>query len=152
MSAAPDHGDADPELVAALASGDPMRILPVLQEARLLVGVMAIPGEEQASEGEMALALLEAGSGERALPAFTCLDALTAWNREARPVPRPAREVITYAVAESLSAVVLDPGSPHAWTLWCEQLIAPPAAATEPTAARQGGRWWRRWRWRRTPG
>ena len=114
----PDIGAADPALVAALGSGDATRILPLLEGARLLVAVIAIPGEEQASEGEMALALLESAGGERALPAFTSVEALSRWNAAGRPVPRAAAEVVAYALAESLSAVVIDPGAPHSWTLW----------------------------------
>jgi hypothetical protein len=114
----PDTGAADPALVAALGSRDPVRILPLLEGARLLVAVIAIPGEDHASEGEMALAMLESASGERALPAFTSLDALTRWNAAGRPVPRAAAEVVAYALAESLEAVVIDPGAPHSWTLW----------------------------------
>jgi hypothetical protein len=116
----PDLGAADPALVAALESGDPARILPLLEGARLLVAVIAIPGEDHASEGEMALAMLESGRGERALPAFTSLSALSSWNAQSRPVPRSAAEVIAYALAESLEAVIIDPGAAHSWTLWRE--------------------------------
>jgi hypothetical protein len=113
-----DVGAADPELVAALGSGEPARILPLLEGARLLVAVIAMPGEDHASEGEMALAMLESAHGERALPAFTSLAALSRWNPAGRPVPRAAAEVVAYALAESLEAVVIDPGAPHSWTLW----------------------------------
>ena len=143
MTEAPDRGDADPAVIEALASGDPVQILAALDDARLLVGVIAIPGEDHASEGEMALALLESDGGERALPAFTGLDAMRSWNAEARPVPRPAREVIAYAHAESLSAVVIDPGAPHSQILWCEQR----GEAQEPVpqaVAPSRRRWWRK--------
>jgi hypothetical protein len=113
-----DTGQADPALVAALESGDPARILPLLKDARLLVAVIAIPGEDHASEGEMALALLESAGGEQALPVFTSLAAMSSWSDEARPVPRPAAEIVAYALAESLQAVVIDPGAAHSWTLW----------------------------------
>jgi SseB protein N-terminal domain len=115
-----DVGAADPALVAALASADPARILPLLETARLLVAVVALAGDEHASEGEMALAMLESAGGERALPAFTSLAALTSWNAQARPVPRSAGEVIAYALAEALEAVIIDPGATHSWTLWRE--------------------------------
>jgi hypothetical protein len=140
VSQAPDRGDADPAVVEALASGDAARILHALDDARLLVGVVALPGHEHASEGDMALALMESAGGERALPAFTGLDEMRAWNADARPVPRPAREVIAYAHAESLAAVVIDPGAPHSQILWCEQLAADDAASREPGRRR----WWRR--------
>ena len=143
MTPVPDSGEADPAVVAALASGDPVRILEALDSARLLVGVVAMPGEEHASEGEMALALLESADGEQALPAFTGLEAMREWNAGARPVPRPAREVIAYAHAESLAAVVIDPGAPHSQILWCEQ-PAEQSTVVEEVAPPQAQRWWRR--------
>src|SRR3954470_14941165 len=69
----PDTGAADPRLAAALAAGDPAEVAAALVDARLIVGVVALPGEQVASEGEMALALLESARGTRALPAFTSL-------------------------------------------------------------------------------
>ena len=131
-----DRGEADPALVAALASRDAARISSALAETRLLVAVVALPGAEHASEGEMALALLESADGAQALPAFTSLAALTAWRGEARPVPRPASEVIAYATAEGLP-IVLDPGSPHAWTMHVGRPAttepAPPPAYAPPS-------------------
>lgn len=139
---APDLGAGDPALVEALESGDPAIILPLLQSARLLVAVIAIPGEDHASEGEMALAMLESGRGERALPAFTSLAALSRWNAQGRPVPRSAAEVIAYALAESLEAVIIDPGAAHSWTLWRE-FFAPvePTRPAEPEAGFASPSW-----------
>jgi hypothetical protein len=132
-SGSADTGAADSALVTALASGDSAQILPLLQDARLLVAVIAIPGKDHASEGEMALAMLESARGERALPAFTSLLSLTIWNAEARPVPRSAGEVIAYALAESLEAVIIDPGAAHSWTLWRDVFASDvPAACDEP--------------------
>lgn len=132
MSTAPDVGAADPALLAALEAGDPARIYQSLHTARLLVAVIASPGQEHASEGDMALALLASGDGRQALPAFTSLAALTSWRAEARPVPRPASEVIAYAVAESLAAVILDPGARHTATLWTADFT--PSEADPPAA------------------
>ncbi len=115
--AAGDDGTADPRLAAALASADDDAIVSALREARLLVAVVAMPGEQQASEGEMALALLESASGSRALPAFTSVGALSAWQPGARPVPRPAAAVIAHVQAEGLAALVIDPAGPAPWTL-----------------------------------
>jgi hypothetical protein len=128
-----DRGDADPRLVAALQAREPEQIRDALAAARLLVAVVALPGAEHASEGEMALALLESADGSQALPAFTGLDALTSWNCTARPVPRPATEVIAYARGEHLP-IVLDPGGPYAWTFLPESAAArPPIAYASPT-------------------
>ncbi len=124
----------DAALVAALASRDPARISGAFAEARLLVAVVALPGAEHASEGEMALALLESADGAQALPVFTGLDALTAWRADARPVPRPASEVLAYATAEQLP-IVLDPGSPHAWTMQLEAPAPPEPVLEQPAYA-----------------
>ncbi len=112
-----DDGSADARLVAALASGDRATVHGALRQARLLVAVVAVPGEQQASEGEMALALIESPSGARALPAFTSLAAFAAWQPAGRPVPRPAAAVLAHVRAEGLAALVLDPAGPHPWTL-----------------------------------
>ena len=133
MPAEPDVGAPDPVLLAALEAGDEQLIRSLLPTARLLVAVVALPGTEHASEGEMALALLEASDGNQALPAFTGLAALTGWRGEARPVPRPAAEVLAYAEAESLAAVVLDPGTAHAFTLWRSDFETPAQAYRSPT-------------------
>src|ERR1700712_1974914 len=122
--APPDGGSADPRLVAALASGDAGRIAAVLVDTRLIVGVVALPGEEHASEGDMALALLEAASGARALPAFSSLDALGRWRTDARPVPRPAQELASVAVADALDALVVDVAGPVPWTVRDDDLAA----------------------------
>lgn len=89
----------------------------------------------------MALALLESADGHQALPAFTGLAALNAWRSDARPVPRSANEVIAYAVAESLAAVVLDPGAPHACTLWPDDLAT--LAGPETSATGYASPTWR---------
>lgn len=112
-----DAGAPDPRLAAALAAGDRGAIRAALRTARLLVAVVAMPGPEQASEGEMALALIESASGARALPAFSGIAALAAWQPDARPVPRPANAVLAHVDAEGLAALVIDPAGPHTWTV-----------------------------------
>jgi SseB protein N-terminal domain len=112
-----DDGSAEPRLVAALESGDAGRIAAALVDSRLLVGVVALPGAEAASEGEMALALLESSSGARALPAFTSVANLARWRADARPVPRPASELAAAVRSEGLAALVLDVAGPVPWAL-----------------------------------
>jgi hypothetical protein len=115
--APPDDGSADPRLTQALASGDPGLVAAALVDTRLIVGVVALPGEEHASEGDMALALLEASTGARALPAFSSLETLGRWRSDARPVPRPAQELAAVALAEELAALVVDVAGPVPWTV-----------------------------------
>jgi hypothetical protein len=63
---------------------------------------------------EMALPTLVGRDGRVAVPAFTCLDSLTRWRRDARPVPVPADRVWEAATqaAQEASAVVIDVAGP----------------------------------------
>lgn len=119
-----DDGSADARLTAALEAGDNARIAAALVDTRLIVGVVALPGHEHASEGEMALALLEAPSGARALPAFTSMATLARWRSDARPVPRRAPELAAAVLAEKLDALVLDVAGPVPWTVRGDQVDA----------------------------
>ncbi len=135
-----DRGSADPRLRAALDAGNAGEISAALVDARLLVGVVALPGTEHASEGEMALAVLESSSGARALPAFTDLDALARWRPDARPVPRRAAELAAAMPGEGLAALVIDVAGPVPWTLRADDVAALAAGyvpATEALAARR---------------
>lgn len=121
-AAADDLGAADPRLAAALAAGDAAAVREALPGARLIVAVVAMPGEDRASDGEMALALVETPSGARALPAFTDIDALARWQPAARPVPRPAAAVLAHVLSDGLGALLLDPAGPHPWTVEADEV------------------------------
>ena len=55
---------------------------------------------------EMSVPTLVGRDGRRAVPAFTCLDALSRWRPGARPVPTAADDVWRAAVADSCAVVV----------------------------------------------
>src|SRR5665811_266929 len=55
---------------------------------------------------EMATALMRGRDGRTALLAFTGLDSLKRWDREARPVPVAAARVAEAALRDDASAVV----------------------------------------------
>jgi hypothetical protein len=59
----------------------------------------------------MSLPTLVGRDGRRAVPAFTCMDALARWRPEARPVPASASHVWRAAVDDSC-AVVVDVAGP----------------------------------------
>lgn len=138
-----DEGAADAELAAALAAartaghsaghaaeraagpehpaapGGEERVVAAVAAARLLVPVVAVPGEVDDSTGlaadvssDMAVVTLTAPDGARALPAFTSLDTLAAWDPEARPVPVEASRAAQAAVQEGCQVIVLDPPRP----------------------------------------
>lgn len=123
-----DDGSADPAVAAALAAfscgrGSEHDAVMSLVPSRLLVPIVAVvaddaaadpaaadaPGGEKASE--MSIPTLIGHDGRRAVPAFTSLDTLRRWRREARPVPTGAADVWTAAVADDC-AVVVDVAGP----------------------------------------
>jgi hypothetical protein len=63
------------------------------------------------SGAEMSLPTLVGRDGRRAIPAFTCSQALAMWRKQARPVPEPAAQVWR-AAAEDACAVIVDVAGP----------------------------------------
>jgi hypothetical protein len=126
--AAPDDaGGADPALAAALAaySEDPSRepdVLAALPGARLLVPVVAELGGQDSGaaadvaggdkSAEMATVLMRGADGRLALLAFTGLEALQAWDPEARPVPVPAPTAALAALQDGAEALLIDVAGP----------------------------------------
>ncbi len=115
-----DDGAADPAVLAALnayaaGQGSEHAALTALARSRLLVPVVAVLAEadDQGTEKstEMALPTLVAQDGSRAVLAFTCLEALTRWRSDARPVPVPAASAWLAGTQEA-SAVVIDVAGP----------------------------------------
>src|SRR5258708_8205808 len=83
-------------------------------------------GSTQGGEkgSEMSLPTLVGRDGRRAIPAFTCLDALARWRPDARPVPAVADLVWRAAVADSC-AVLVDIAGPVPLAIACARLAAP---------------------------
>lgn len=118
-----DTGDADPGLAAALADAGAERgLVAAVAAARLLVPVVAEPAEVDDSGGagglavekqtDMAAVTLVAPDGTRALPVFTCLDAIATWDPKSRPVPVSAARAAQAAVGERCDVMVLDLAGP----------------------------------------
>lgn len=120
-----DTGDADPALAAGLAAysrreASHGEVLMALQDARLLVPVVAMLGEVEYDErglahdktSDMAAVLMQGADGRLALLAFTSTETLARWNPEARPVPVVARLAAQSAVQEDAAALVIDVAGP----------------------------------------
>ena len=123
--AAHDQAMAAMESGGQLASGeraewaDPSSVIEAVRGARLLIPMMASLGE--AGEGahgqtvdksaDLAIVTVEGPDGRPAMPAFTSMAAMNAWNKDARPIPIGARKICLAAAAEQTTRVVLDPGS-----------------------------------------
>jgi hypothetical protein len=125
---ADDDGGADPRLAGILASyaagdSDDTDVLNALSDARLIVPVTAMPvGTAVAADGlaretavEMALPVMIGTDGRRALPAFTSLAAMAAWDPAARPVPVATQQAARGAVQEDCAFLVVDPAGPVTW-------------------------------------
>lgn len=111
-----DDGAVSPELAAALESpADEAALMAAVSRARLLVPIVAALAEVYDSgdlpvekSTDMAVVTLEAPSGERALPAFTDLSAMAAWDPDARPSPVRAELAAQAAISERCDVMVLD--------------------------------------------
>jgi SseB protein N-terminal domain len=112
---ADDLGEADIDLIAALDDPqDETGLMDAVAQARLLVPIVAAPtevddsGELRAelfalnSATDMAVVTLTSPDGQRALPVFSSLAALSAWDAAARPSPVTSARA---AQARSPSAV-----------------------------------------------
>ncbi|KGN38977.1 SseB family protein [Knoellia subterranea] len=114
-----DDGSADAELAAALASDDATTLMEAVASARLLVPIVAEPIDTAVEGGlivdkqtDMAAVTLVAPDGERALPVFTSLDAIAAWDPAARPVPVTSARAAQAAVSEQCDVIVMDIAGP----------------------------------------
>ena len=142
-----DHGDADPRVTEALAvyqagRGSEQAALAALAEARLLVPVVAVLADGPAAgsektqgdkNSEMVLPTLIGNDGRPAVLAFTGVEALTRWRRNARPVPAEAGRVWRAAVTDGC-AVVIDVAGPVPLAVEGARLAALAAGQPVPPA------------------
>jgi hypothetical protein len=135
--AAGDDGTADPALLDALtrfASGDATeaQVVDAVRAARLLVPLVAHLGDAGENDNgvlvdktqELAIVTVAGPDGRTVLPAFTSVDALTAWNPRARPIPVDGVRVAAAAVSEDTELVVVDPVSPTEFAIRRPALLA----------------------------
>lgn len=138
-----DHGGADPQVTEALAAyqagkGSEQAALTALAGARLLVPVVAVlaggsaAGDEETAgdkNSEMVLPTLIGNDGRPAVLAFTGVESLARWRRDARPVPAEAARVWRAAVSDGC-AVVIDVAGPVPFAVEGARLAA--LAAGQP--------------------
>ncbi|MFI9329142.1 SseB family protein [Kitasatospora sp. NPDC052868] len=127
---AEDDGTADPALAAALTRWSEDRtaepeVLAALTPTRLMVPIVAILGEVEVDAhghkhektSDMAVPVVEAPDGRRALPAFTSLEAMARWRADARPAPVAAPQAAMVAFSERADTLLIDPAGPVAYQL-----------------------------------
>ncbi len=129
-----DSGEADAALLAALrvvgelpSPEAEQAVMEHVARVRWLVPVVAVAAEvdESGDSGypvvetrtDMATVTLTAPDGSRALPMFTSLASLAAWDAAARPVPVRAAAAAQAAISDECSVLLVDVGSEHATVL-----------------------------------
>ena len=125
-----DDGTADPTFASCLrdlAAGDVSgrQVVEALLASRLLVPVVAVlrdvetdeSGRTREKTSDMATVTIEGRDGRRALPAFTCLETLSQWRSDARPVAVRAVDAAQAALSEGADALVVDVGGPVPFVL-----------------------------------
>ena len=120
-----DLGEADVDLVAALDDRqDETALMHAVAKARLLIPIVAAPSEADDSGGpmvekatDMAAVTLRSPDGQRALPVFSSLATLSAWNPSARPSPVTSSRAAQAAVSERCDVMLLDLGSGREFVL-----------------------------------
>ena len=128
---ADDDGSADPAYIAAITAfraldmADAARndvavqVVNAVREARFLVPLMAVAGEEGVNDKgltvdktqELALFVVQGPTGKRVQPVFSSVEAMQRWNKDARPVPAQARIIALAAVSGEADWIVIDPTS-----------------------------------------
>jgi hypothetical protein len=127
---ADDAGEADPRVARVLAdraagTATSGAVLAVLQDARLLVPVVAVLGEVEVDEqglahdksSDMAAVLVQAPDGSKGLLAFTSTASMARWDPQARPVPVPAATAATAAVQDGAEALLVDLAGPASYVI-----------------------------------
>jgi hypothetical protein len=129
-----DEGAANPAVADALAGYGRDRVsapvLAALCRSRVLVPVVAVRAESDDDaaglvpdkSADVAAVLMQGLDGRRALLAFTCLDALRAWDPTARPVPVSTADAARAAESEGGTALLLDVAGPVTFVVETEDL------------------------------
>ncbi|TSI16127.1 SseB family protein [Brevibacterium aurantiacum] len=128
-----DSGLADAGLLEALTmvSREPLdpslhrNVVTALSEARLYAPIVPMAVDQEVGENglmvdnssEMAMVRLQAEDGRECTPGFCSIPPLTAWHRDARPVPIESERLVLGAIEADSQLVVLDPGAETSFLL-----------------------------------
>jgi len=123
-ASAADDGSAPPKLLEAIRrfrAGElgEAEVVDAVRESRLLVPLVAEAGEVGLTPDgrtvdktqELSIVTVAGPDGRAVQPAFTSVEAMSAWNQAARPIPVAGPRVALAAAGEKTELVVLDPTS-----------------------------------------
>lgn len=118
-SFANDNGETPAALIAVLADRpvDKAALVAALSGSRLLIPLIAELGEGEIGpnglmiekSADLAIVAVATPDQQTAIPAFTSVAEMTAWNSEARPVPAASEKVCLAAASEGHTRVILNP-------------------------------------------
>lgn len=134
---ADDDGSADARLAQALIKYSHRKapladVVDALAYARVLIPVLAtgeerfvgVHGLEQDAVASTGVVAVQMPDGRAALPVFTDVAAVSAWNTQARPIPAEGPRAALAAIAEGWATLVINPGTdsvviprPAVWAL-----------------------------------
>lgn len=91
-----------------------------LAGCRILVPLLAEAGEVGLTpEGrlvektqELSIVTVSGPDGRRAMPVFSSVETMRAWNPEARPIPVPMPQAAIAAAQDETALIIVDPGTP----------------------------------------
>lgn len=144
-----DHGSKPPEFalaVAEWAGSDPAsperaetytRLMATLPTTRFLIPLVAKAGDEGVTDAglrvdktqELSVVNVAGPNGERVLPIFSSVAAMTSWRSDARPVPADGVRCALAAVKDDCQWMVVDPGQPTSFVVRRPALRATARAA-----------------------
>ncbi|MBD2765364.1 SseB family protein [Kocuria sp. cx-455] len=132
-----DDGASAPAVASALTAwrgghASETAVIAALPGSRVFVPIVAEVSHSQITdhglvsdkEADMALVSLRTADGRKALPVFTAVDELSAWNPDARPVAVDIRRAALSAVQDGSDLLVVNPASDPAFVvrrpaMWC---------------------------------
>jgi len=119
-----DDGKADPALIAAIqalhaGNGTQVQVIDAFRKARVLIPLLAnlgdsgegVHGQIVDKSADLSIVTVETPDKQNGLPVFTSVEAMSAWNKDARPVPHSAVKAALAAAAEGNTRIIVDPGS-----------------------------------------
>lgn len=146
-----DSGETPTDVAVALATfrqgdSDLASLLDVINTSRALIPLFTNPGEDfdpahpvmEDKVQELAVVTVAGPNGEKALPAFTSVEAMKSWSADARPIPIDMRRVALAAVSDNADRVVINPGTDHlvlrrpmVWAMAKGERYVPPTESVE---------------------
>ena len=121
---ASDSGETPPEVARCLVSwragsGTFTDFVAAIATSRFLIPLVTHAGGDFDADHpvmedkvqELSVVTVAGPNGEKVIPAFTTVAAMSAWNHTARPIPIDAQRVALAAASEQTDRIVVNPGT-----------------------------------------